>query len=273
MPTFSQRNGYTPLPSNMEPETASAELRATFWNYLDATISSRVSLDTVTYMLWAYLYKLPADARPSRPGTYGLSYGPAWEEVRKKILSGPWFTVYDHVEYFVQNFEEIDANVINQILEGECAAYRLVNGQVIQITEQRELDEVRQASESGGKYAAVAAHIQRAVELLSDRRNPDYRNSIKESISAIESVAKVVTGDQKAELGKVLSTLEKKGKINGALKSGFSAIYGWTSDQHGIRHAMTELSSVTQEDAKLFLVMCSAFANYLKAIDLSDASS
>jgi len=41
------------------------------------------------------------------------------------------------------------------------------------------------------------------------------------------------------------------------------AIYGYTSDEGGIRHAMLEEKIIDFEDAKFMLVSCSAFINYL----------
>jgi len=44
------------------------------------------------------------------------------------------------------------------------------------------------------------------------------------------------------------------------------ALYGYTSDSGGIRHALSDEDvTPTFEDAKFMLVSCSAFINYLKA--------
>ena len=70
---------------------------------------------------------------------------------------------------------------------------------------------------------------------------------------------------EKVELGKALGRLEKNGiYIHGAMKHGFQALYGYTSDESGIRHGGIEDKEVTEEDAKFMLVSCSAFVNYLK---------
>ena len=46
---------------------------------------------------------------------------------------------------------------------------------------------------------------------------------------------------------------------------GFEKIYGYTSDQDGIRHAiLDESKTVEPEDALFMLVSCSAFCNYLQ---------
>ena len=117
------------------------------------------------------------------------------------------------------------------------------------------------------KYKSVQGHIAKANHLLADRTNPDYENSIKESISAVEAICKIFTGakGKEATLGNMLKKLEEKGvKIHGGLKSAFNILYGYASDANGIRHAGDIGGpSSTFEEAKFMLVSCSAFINYL----------
>ena len=75
----------------------------------------------------------------------------------------------------------------------------------------------------------------------------------------------VLTNNPKASLGDALTILEKNGKLHKALKEGFSKIYGYTSDEGGIRHAMLEEPNVDVNDAKFFLLSCTSFVNYLKS--------
>ncbi|MBU1626736.1 hypothetical protein KKB18_05135 [bacterium] len=69
----------------------------------------------------------------------------------------------------------------------------------------------------------------KSLAFLFDRKNTEgkNRNSIKESISAVESVCKVISEDQKATLGKALNIIEKKVDLHNALKEGFQKIYGY----------------------------------------------
>lgn len=109
----------------------------------------------------------------------------------------------------------------------------------------------------------VARHsLDRAVELLADRTTPDYPNSIKESISAVEAIVKKITGE--GTLGAGLKKLEAAGlTIHPALRGAWSQMYGWTSDDNGIRHAGIEAANADQALAKYMLVTCSAFVSYL----------
>ncbi|HHW57999.1 MAG TPA: hypothetical protein GXX15_10125 [Clostridia bacterium] len=95
--------------------------------------------------------------------------------------------------------------------------------------------------------------------MLTDRKKPDYRNSIKESISAVESLVKLISSDKKGDLNRAIRKLEEKIYIHPALKEAFIKLYGYTSDEGGIRHAMLESNNISFEDAKYMLVSCSAF--------------
>jgi hypothetical protein len=64
-------------------------------------------------------------------------------------------------------------------------------------------------------------------------------------------------------LSAALKELKKKVAIHPALERSLNALYGYTSDEGGIRHSLLEASAVTFSDAKFMLVTCSAFANYL----------
>jgi hypothetical protein len=86
---------------------------------------------------------------------------------------------------------------------------------------------------------------------------------MKESISAVEAICKLITGDPKAKLGQALNEIEKKTGLHPALKKAFTSLYDYTSDAQGIRHALKDESNLYFEDAKFMLVSCSAFINYL----------
>ncbi len=154
---------------------------------------------------------------------------------------------------------------INIILEQEKSGYRLLNDKFVNIINNEELEEISCAMAS--QYEPVNTHINKALSLYADRKKPDYENSIKESISAVESICCIITGTtgSQATLGNTLKKLEKDGGvvIHGAMKAAFEKLYGYTSDSDGIRHGGIDFSNAPAEDAKYMLVSCSAFINYL----------
>jgi len=178
-----------------------------------------------------------------------------------------WYEVFDFVDTYllcVRDDKEIISKQINTVLEEEKAGYRLVNYEITPITNEAEIKEIESVIKS--PYDSVSMHISKALELYSDRKNPDYENSIKESISAVEAMCSIITGvkGKNATLGNTIDKLEEKGvHIHGAMKSAFSALYGYTSDEGGIRHGSIDFVNSPAEDAKYMLVSCSAFVNYL----------
>lgn len=181
-----------------------------------------------------------------------------------------WYQCFDFIEILLQ-FDYMNTDEgslirlkdnLNGDLENEKMGYRIIDNQIVDITNKEEIDEIEEAIDSN--FNIVNNHIQKSLELYSDRKNPDYKNSIKESITAVESMCCIICGE-KVELGKALGRLEKNGiYIHGAMKNGFQSLYGYTSDESGIRHGGIEDKEVTEEDAKFMLITCSAFVNYLK---------
>ena len=202
-------------------------------------------------------------------------YAYHWRDVFKKyidkvieqaeyneVLDIVWYIcnwIFDNYSWY----NDVPQRVMNNLFEREYVGYRFVDGRIVAITDKNEIEEIEKACNS--EIEGCRSHIHKAVGFLSDRENKDYKNCIKESISAVESICQIIIGDSKATLGDALKKLEDCGtKIHPALKQGFLKLYGYTSDEGGVRHAEGMfVSDVTFEEAKFMLVSCSAFVNYL----------
>ncbi|MBI5894266.1 MAG: hypothetical protein HZB79_11620 [Deltaproteobacteria bacterium] len=270
---FSQRIGEKPVKTGLQIGSMDDDLRIALWNAFlfhfigrdKSYIISESSLKIFYQILWHDFFKLPVDGiRNYTSDTHKV--------INKWFFNAEWFEVYDFIE-FVSNIAYPNLSLdtkkfkqfCNTMMEREISGYRFVGDLITQITNENELKEIEEALENSRKtkLSGVNAHLESALSKLSDRKNPDYRNSVKESISAVESISQIITGNSKATLGEALKTIDKDVEIHGALKKGFDAIYGYTSDEGGIRHAMLEESKVDFEDAKYMFVSCSAFINYL----------
>ena len=153
----------------------------------------------------------------------------------------------------------------NDVFEREYVGYRFIDRIISPISDDVEIETINETLKK--PYDAVYEHIAKANRLLSNREKPDYENSIKESITALEAICQKLTGiyGGKATLGDMLNRLEDNGiEIHGALKNAYRSLYGYTSDANGIRHAGNIGGpSATFEEAKYMLVSCCAFINYL----------
>jgi len=121
-------------------------------------------------------------------------------------------------------------------MQQENSAYRIVGIEVVQITSEAEISEIESAIES--KVHGVQEHVSTALALLSDRKKPDYRNSAKESISAVEGVCRLFAGGK--TLGDALKTLKRKIDIHPAFERALNALYAYMSCEGGICNGLLE---------------------------------
>jgi hypothetical protein len=262
-----------PVKSVMQVDSMDDDLRVGLWNaldvfywskfnsYLGPSVKAHDGLSLLLHFLWRDFFKRTVDSIPSHWDT-------ALRDVKSFFFGCNWFVAYDFVEFIANlrlgDYFDFDQFVdfCDGVLEREVAAYRFVDFKIAQITSEEEIGEIEQALLDANK--PVVKHLRTALELLSDRKSPDYRNSIKESISAVEAACNLITGS-KATLGQALKTLEEKTDIHPAFKKALSSLYGYTSDADGIRHALLEEENLDFADAKFMLVSCSAFVNYLRS--------
>ncbi len=272
---FSERYGYKTARETIQIDSISQELRNSIrsllkihvWDHVyfsrgdgAAFLSQNSEIKAFCELLWFHHFKKPLDTLPNN---WSLQVLPG---LREYFFSCGWHEVYDFIEFVADNFpypdgKEAFVQGCNFSLEREVSAYRFANGLITPITDEVQIAEVDLALVA--PKSPVRTHLRRALELLSDRASPDYRNSIKESISAVESLVSTVLGE-KGTLGQLVKKLEEEIGLHPALRTAFSSLYGYTSDEDGIRHAILESKNVVFEDAKFFLVVCSAFVNFVE---------
>lgn len=270
--SFSERRGFKPISEAIQVDEVSRDLRHSLWNVLSksfllkySTLSSSRTLfynerdvDNFIEYLWIDFFKYLLDDLPTIKDW-------AVKKLRRCFEEFKWYEIYDFLEVTINYFEsKILVEEVNAVLSRELSGFRFIGGVFTDITTEHEIEMLEEAV-SDKHFPAVSSHLKRALTLMSNRENPDYRNSIKESISAVESVAKVIAGKPKATLGEALKILETSNKIHPALKDSFLKLYGYTSDEGGIRHAMLIEPNLTSDDARFFLLSCTSFINYLKS--------
>lgn len=271
---FSQKYGFTAIKNSIQVDSMDEDLRNGLWNVFSIVLLDKIdngSQRTELYTffiksLWLNFFKKPVDSI-----RVGSMYSASPKEIlRDWFFKEPWFLVYDLLEFTVKldipHFDKRDfIESINIILQREVAGYRVIDNCICPITNDAEIQSIENtlSATTNIGLGSVNQHSKEALLKLSDRKNPDYRNSIKESISAVEALVKIITNSPNATLGDGLKKLKQTIQIHPALEKGFLNIYGYTSDGDGIRHAMMEESKLDFEDAKYMLVSCSAFINYL----------
>lgn len=265
--SFSQRNGYTRVDNTIQVESLNVYLRHDIWNYLYNLWFKRLCngnapmllADTYTTFLHRRIDELPYRKEEQL------------EIFENIILKGAWCRVYDFLEFchnfLVQEDFYISApsfsSGINSILIKNNAGYRMIKGQITPITNENEIKTIQQAIDDS-PYKEINIHLTSALKFFSDKTTPDYRNSIKESISAVEVFCRKITGE--STLDRALKKLQAKGIIiPNMLKESIEKLYFFTNGKEGIRHALMDDPKVGQAEAYFMLIACSSFINYLKS--------
>ena len=277
MGSFSERQGHIEVRTLTQRENLDDETRLALWNTLapmmevfakgrerfdsqDDTVEQGILLD-----LWTRDFQRARDERASTSYVWGL--------VKERVLTGEWNEAMDILEAVVkytgkhktsrtQKLQSTVLGALNNSFETHLVGYRFIGQEITPVDSNAEAEAITTAQTDAAPIAGARHALDRAVELLADRATPDYPNSIKESISAVESIVKKITGE--GTLGAGLGKLDAAGlAMHPALKAAWLKMYGWTSDDDGIRHGEIEAADADQALAKYVLVTCSAFVSYL----------
>lgn len=263
---FSDRVGATQLRRQFQIGEADAPLRNAMWNWACWVLESQSSEDywwrAARKGMWDEFFHLPVDEVPHATRA----------AVKQWWTTAEWYDAYNFVEYLLQNSAHLGSSSdaryyaereLNKYLERELSGYRSVKHRLVPVTSEVEVAEIERAATTVAGFEGVAAHINTALKLLGLKPEPDKRNSIKESISAVEAAVKLLSGEKSGGIDKAVSVLEAKAGLHPAFKDALKKLYGYTSDGKGIRHPIMESADISFAEAKFMLVACSAFANLL----------
>ena len=265
--TFSQAHGYAELPQPLKLEELSDEARTRLWSLLYRYVShpsGRVlnkGWDATLRALHVYFLGLPLDEFKGATSDFVSTYKPIF-------LNGPFFKVFDLLQA-IMRLSSCPPGLIRSIamIFEQCRlAYVIDTKSPVTIfpaaTEEEGKSVLRAIAELGnaGLRGAVS-HLRQASDCINQG---DYPGAVRESIHAVESTARQI--DPKAKrLDQALKSLEGAGGLHPALKQAFSKLYGYTSDEQGIRHALIDnpQANVGQDEAVFMLGACASFSSYL----------
>lgn len=278
---FSERNAIIDSIKSLQIDSIDRELKIGIWNtfkefYLNNLPSSCSynpnNLEYFFINLWKNFFKIIIDEIP-------VCDEEKIEILKDKFFKFKWYEIYDFLEFIVSlNFSTIFItkfiNEINKILEIEFSAYRFINNKISNISNEFELDQIKNTVKYAEQFTGlegVNIHLTEALNKLSDRNSPDYRNSIKESISAVEAACRFLTCE--STLGSAIKKLNLKNEnIDKNILKSIENLYTYSNNKNnGIRHAIVHhYKTCDFHDAKYILVISSTVINYLisKNIDL-----
>jgi len=271
MAIFSERLGHKPIRNSIQIDGINDGLKNGLWNafygayFLSSKGEFEGAIDDINLKFFAHVWNNFLKRR--------IDDMPDWWYFLKSSFKSfffkcKWWEVYDFLEFIASNDPDSQRRQnltqnCNSIMERELAGFRFVDVQISPITSEQEITEIEEALDTSNQ---VNTHLKQAIAHLSNKEKPDYRNSVKESISAVEGICKLITNNPKATLSSAINEMEMKQiiKLHPDLRDALKKIYSWTNDDEGIRHALKDDPTLDAEDAKYMLIVCSAFVNYLK---------
>ena len=273
--TFSQRYGYEPLPEPMQLEELSDDLRREIWNATREFLESQIQPTSFQIVYFSkeakrFIERVLGKFLKKPEDEIDTSYEKVINLLKDAILYGRFNKVLDLVKIMVNDrkYGEKLAKPIGESFEICAAAYYLDMSrcpyQFFPCSNEAQGEATREAIKTirDGGMEGAATHLRDAAAHINAQQ---FADSISDSIHAVESVARRIDPKSKT-LGPALNSLEKAGLIkHPVLKEAFSKLYGYASDEQGIRHPLLEKNSpdVDLDEAIFMFGACASFAAYL----------
>ena len=278
--SFSQAQGLEPLPIQLELGQLNRETRVDFWNAFYAVDSKhRSRFDQIDGVWQGILSRI--HSRHFREPLDELNFHFRDVEMRYKnlFLDEPYNEVFDLLLFLLRlpTMPVTFKAEIKYAFETNRLAYVLDMTDPVTIypavtpEEGRTILEAVQELNDHGLKGARNHLIQSATFLNQGH----WAKSVQESISAVESVG-VQIAPKGNTLGAALKNLSQQGiSVHPALNEGFGNLYGYTSNEQGVRHALLDQgqSNVGQDEAVFMLGACASFASYLWRKGLASGST
>ena len=267
--SFSQAQGYESLPEPLKPEELSHAARVAIWNDLYSDAIDDVKSYGSRRTRWGRL--LESVHSDHFGGALHEWRGPESTLQRANEVIGkyPFNVVFDLLTFIMRDIHS------TQRFKSKITAtfYRFQLAYVVDTSNPPTIYPISTPEEGSALVNALQQldsaglpgareHLQQASTCINQQ---DWAGAVRESIHAVESVARQIAPGTKT-LGDALKALEKSGHLeHGALKEGFSSIYGYTNNEQGIRHALLDqtTAAVGQDEALFMFGACASFASYM----------
>jgi hypothetical protein len=119
---------------------------------------------------------------------------------------------------------------------------------------------------SAPRYAGPHAHWARSIDLAT-QSGPDLANAVKEAVCAVEGLCRLLTKKSTATLGELINELRVSRRIDPALAKSLEGVWGWASNEPGVRHGSASASTLNHSEAQFAIRTSEAAIALLLDID------
>jgi hypothetical protein len=269
---FSQRTGLEPIPPQLELGEVSDELRRLLNYYITLEIDRESYSGDMSLVFRDKWKRVATDLHVLFLGKsidqFDLSVHETKKGLNLIVQRADIGKLFNLVEFLVRHpgcSDELKQELADSFATAR-AAYRVFdNKYIVAIGTEEQAAAIERAIADAEANNATAARKQLIAAGVA-LRNSDWPGSVRESIHAVEAMAvRLAPGTD--TLGAALAALERQGHLHGSLKAAFNALYGYSNNEEGVRHALvfTDESQVDEADALFMLGACASFVSYLLA--------
>ncbi len=194
--------------------------------------------------------------------------------IEKLIKACEWHQFYDICEvmwanpgarYLEHKHKEEFTAQINALFREEQLGFEIRDGKVEKVGSgfiDAKIKETRYLLKEA-EFRGADQHFEKAMKAINERPKPDVENCVKDAVSAIESVGRIITNDENALLSDIIKSAVKKDVIPQPLDQTFQKLYAYRGNEPGVAHGAVDISKVTEAEAELILAMSAAMIIYL----------
>jgi hypothetical protein len=275
--SFSQAQGLEPLPKPLALGDISLHFRTDVWNWLYTKIkgsearnsfritgiwrSAFVLIHTTFFHLGLDIFD--DDTRSLCPLYKGALIGK--DELR-------WNIIFDLIQFILrlgplaQDQRMLHAQM-RHIFQKNLLAYDIIDvppagATIVPTASPEEGDAVRGAftALAQSPFSGARVHLRSAGEAINAN---EAAAAIRESVHAVESVVRLIAPNK--NFRDALTAIDSKASIHPALRDALNRLYGYTSDEKGIRHPLLESDTarVGMSEAIFMFGTCASFITYL----------
>lgn len=151
MKLFSERKGLTKPRTEFQIESIDDKLKNRLWSvlcesYFTSELACNKYTDETSETMWMFLSLLWNSYFKKPTDTIGRRWSSSYKFLRGDFFSAPWYSVYDFIEFVVNNYPDEDEQVneraiaaCNSVLESEMSGHRFVGKQITPITSKEEM--------------------------------------------------------------------------------------------------------------------------------------
>ena len=273
--TFSQAEGIDLLPQPLALGELSGKARNRLWGVLHRRLSKSSNCPgdfgegylidpwkTIICDYYERVWEQPVDE-------FSAKFNENSFLIKQLFLVGPYNRIFDFLQFVFRHKKgpRDFSCAVESVLKDSMCAYTVVKDgpTIVPIALPEQRESVKRAFQAlaSGPFESARSNLRKSADLINVN---DFPGSIRESVHAVESVARTIDPKNSSTLSTALDSLEKDGLLkHPALKIAIEKLYAYASDEPDSRHGNPDYKSSTagSQEAMLVFGACTSIVAYL----------